>query len=82
MFAKTNGGTSRFDYIAKMNILPLTCHYNPQTIATILAFHEVVDLDGIEVKFDSEKDNAFYVIHTNSGRVMKFKKMWYWLVLL
>ena len=74
LFAETNGGTSRFDFVGQMKLLPLTCYYNPHTIATILAFHELVDLKDIEVKYNSEKENAFYVINKKEGRVMKFKK--------
>ena len=43
-------------------------------MATILAFHEVVALADIEVKYDSEKENAFFVFFKSSDRVMKFKQ--------
>ena len=74
LIAETNGGSAKFEHMGMLKLLPIPCYYNPDTLATILAFHEVVALDDVEVKYDSEQENAFFVLSKSSERVMKFKQ--------
>ena len=74
LLARTNAGISKFDHVGDCRMLPLQLYYNPATIATIFAFHEIADLPGVSIKFDSDRENAFFIIFRDSGRVVKFKK--------
>ena len=74
LIAKTNGGIATFDQVGKCKMLPVKMYYNPDTVATIFAFHELAALPGVSIRYDSEKENSFFLIFRSSGRVVKFKK--------
>ena len=74
LYAETNGGSTIFDQVGELNLLPLQCYYNENTLATILAFHEVVALDDVEIKYDSTQENAFFLFFKSVDRIMKFKQ--------
>ena len=73
LFTLTNAGSITFNSRGNLDFLPLHPHYNANSVANILALHEVNDIDGAYVRFIGDKEDAFYVIF-QSGRLMKFKR--------
>ena len=47
-------GNFLFWWNQKIKILPLNCYFNPDTIAAILVFNEVVELLNILIKYDRQ----------------------------
>ena len=73
LFTLTNAGSITFNSRGNLDFLPLRPHYNANSVANILALHEVNAIDGPYVRFMGDKEDAFYVIF-QSGRLMKFKR--------
>ena len=43
LYARTNGGLSVFNEKGMLSALPMTAHFNPNSLTTILSFKEVYD---------------------------------------
>ena len=71
LFTLTNAGSIEFNSRGSLNFLPLKPHYNTNSVANILAFHEVNGIDDAFIRYSGDKEDAFYVIF-KSGRMMKF----------
>jgi hypothetical protein len=67
---ETNGGQIVFDQIGQMIDLPVVAHFNPDSLATIIAVKDVFNLNGSRIMFDLDEERAITVYYKN--RVMKF----------
>ena len=70
----TNGGPAFFKQMAKLKLLPLNVHFNETSMATIISFSDVCDIDGIKVFFDSNMGIYFDVI-LPTGETFRFKRV-------
>jgi len=68
----TNGGDKNFSWLAELNILPLTVHYDEGSFATILSMKDVVNIPGASVKINSDVERAIFV-YVN-GSTFKFSQ--------
>ena len=50
---RTNGGVHLFKKLGTFNLLPLTLHYDKDSMANILAMKDVVTLPGVNVTMDN-----------------------------
>ena len=73
LFTLTNAGSLTFNFRGDLNFLPLRPHCNTDSMANILALHEVNALDGCYVRFMGDREDAFYVFF-KCGRIIKFPK--------
>ena len=60
--------------MAKLRLLPLDVHFNEASMATIVSFSDVCDIDGIRVIFDSNMGIHFDVI-LPTGETLRFKRV-------
>ena len=67
---ETNGGQIIFNQIGQLTDLPVVAHYNPDSLATIIAVKDILNLKDSKIVFDLEKERAITVYHKNRG--MKF----------
>ena len=66
-----NTGQMIFSERGDLDFLPLSPHYNTESVANILAFHELNGMEGARIKFDGDKEDAFFLVF-DSGRIVKF----------
>ena len=71
LYAICNAGNIIFDCTHVLDFIPLTAYHNPQSVANVLAAHEIDKIPGAHVFHDGSKDPHDYVIF-EEGRVMKF----------
>lgn len=69
----TNGRQKVFPHKANLNLLPISVHFNQDSIATILAFKDAVDLPWVHNSMDAGQGRAF-VVKLSDGKVLKFKR--------
>ena len=75
LVAETNGGLTCFDHVEECCMLPVSMYYNPNTAATIVAFHEIAVIPNGTIKYDSAKENAFFVIFTIQAELSSLKNV-------
>jgi len=56
----TNNGDKNFSWLAELNILPLTVHYDEGSLATILSMKDVANIPGAFVKMNSDVKKAIF----------------------
>jgi len=57
--------------VAEFNLLPIKMFYKKNLLATILSFHDVVEVPGVTIRMDSSKERAIFVSMPDSN-VLKF----------
>ena len=70
----TNGGPAILKQMAKLNLLPINVHFNETSMAAIISFLDVCDIDGIRVLFESNLGINFDVI-LPTGETFRFKRI-------
>ena len=48
-----------------MKLFPLDLHYNPVSLANILSYESLADIDGVCIVSDTAKERAFHVHYQN-----------------
>ena len=66
----TNGGSETFTSMATANIVPITVHFNPRSLANILSLGDVANIPGARLTMDTEVERAI-LLHVN-GDIIKF----------
>ena len=66
----TNGGSESFPYTATANLLPISVHFNPHSLANILALSDVANIPGARLTMDTQIERAI-LLHINDA-VYKF----------
>ena len=61
----TNGGAVAFKQKANLNIIPLKVRFKKESMATIISFLEIYDIDGVRLIFYSNLGAHFDVIFQN-----------------
>ena len=56
-----------------MKFLPLNV-YDPDSMANVLAAHEIEALDGYHIYHDGSVDEDYYVLNETENRVMRYVK--------
>ena len=72
LLLNTNGGTRLFDQKGLGAIIPVPMYYNKDSIGTIYAVKDVLDIPGARITFDSEVEKAIKV--NVNGKVFKFEQ--------
>ena len=72
--ASTNAGDRILKQKQDMSCLPLNVYYDPDSMANVLAAHEIEALDGYHIYHDGRFDEYYYVINDKINRVMRFVK--------
>mmetsp|Transcript_14843 Transcript_14843/g.21238 ORF Transcript_14843/g.21238 Transcript_14843/m.21238 type:complete len:412 (+) Transcript_14843:616-1851(+) len=67
----TNGGFQFFTQVRSFDMFGIDLHYNPASLANILSYEALADIDGIRIVSDSGKERAFKVFY--NGFCYKFK---------
>ena len=73
LFTITNAGSIIFDEQGDLNFLPIRPYINTESVANILAFHELNGLKDAHIKFDGLKEDPFFLIF-DPGRIVKFTR--------
>jgi len=70
---RNSRGNISFEERGDLDFLPIRPHINTESVANILAFHELNGLKGAHIKFDRLKEDAFFLVF-DTGRVVKFTR--------
>ena len=60
----TNGGSQFFDKMGSFKFFPLSVHFNPDSMANILAMKDVASIPGVRITYDSAKERLI-LVHFN-----------------
>ena len=69
----TNGGPTIFKQMAKIRLSPLNAHFNEASMATIISFLDLYDINGIRAIFGLNMGVHFDVI-LPTGETFRFKR--------
>ena len=69
----TNGGDTIFHQQGDLNIVPITAHYDPMSLAKILATKDVQNISGIRITVDTLEESSI-IIHLYDGNVLKLQE--------
>ena len=69
----TNGGPTIFKQMAKLRLSPLNAHFNEASMATIISFLDLYDINGIRAIFGLNMGVHFDVI-LPTGETFRFKR--------
>ena len=70
----TNGGGMEYDSIADLDLFPVPVHYNPDSIATILALKDVASIPGCYLTMDTRVARQIVVCFEEKGDVYTFNE--------
>ena len=70
LLVHTNGGDNIFHQQGDLNILPMTAHYNPTSLAKILPMKDVQNIPSIRITMGNLEESAM-LIHLSDGNVLK-----------
>ena len=62
---QTNGEHINFDKVREISNFPVKMYYNPDSIATVIAFKDMLEIKNIILTFHNRNQYAFTVIHDN-----------------
>jgi hypothetical protein len=68
----TNAGCRVFDQQAMLKFLPISVHFDKNSLATIVAMKDVANVPGVRVQFDTDVERSINVFYC--GKVVKFKE--------
>ena len=66
----TNGGSKNFTKMAPFKLLPMEVHFNPESMANIIAIDDVSSVPGVHISIYSRKERAIIVKYHN--QIIKF----------
>ena len=69
----TNGGGMTYNHIASLKLFPVRVHYNPDSIATILALKDVASIPGCYITMDTRVAREMRVTFED-GKTYLFKE--------
>ena len=70
----TNGGSQHYEKKAKMMLFPLKVHFNSESMAKILAFSDVANMDGVYITMDTRKERSMIVHFEHENRTVRFNE--------
>ena len=73
LLLNTNGGTRLFDQKGVGSIIPVPMYYNKDSIGTIYAVKDVLNIPGERITFDSDVERVMYV--NVNEKVFKFEQL-------
>ena len=74
LYIATNGGSMRYNQVADLNMFPIQVHYNPQSIATILALKDVASVPGCYLTMDTRQAREITVSFEDDSAAYVFKE--------
>ena len=66
-----NGGPITFTEVADFKLMPIKMFFNKNSLATILSFHDVAEIPGVNIRINKSEDRAIFVALPDS-HVLKF----------
>ena len=73
LLAYTNGGSQKFEYLADLNFLPITVHFEKDSMATILSVKTVSEIPGARLTMDTEV-NKNITLTLGDGSIFVFSQ--------
>ena len=69
----TNGGDKIFQKQGDLNIIPMIAHFDPTSLANILALKDVRKTPGVCITMDTDEEAAM-LVHLPNGNILNFKE--------
>ena len=74
LYISTNGGSMKYNQVADLNMFPIPVHYNPDSIATILALKDIASVPGCYLTMDTRKAREITVSFEDDRSTFVFKE--------
>ena len=65
----TNGGYSDYNQIGHCDLFDVDVHYNPNSIANVLSFDKISDMNDVHVTVDTSVDKSL-VVHIGADKIL------------
>ena len=66
-----NGGNKTFRKRASLKLLPITVHFEEDSLATVLLLNDVANIEGVYLTMDTRAERSI-LVHLGDGKVLKF----------